>query len=311
MDSLSELVRLLAPSGSIDLHCRIAGAWASEHARAPAGELPYHVVLDGEAIIRSGGTVLHARPGDVLLLPHGAAHTVSVDMPGGNALHGVLVERHFNGLVTEITVAGEKRRLDLLCGTFVLGASASLLLKSLPEMLCISTARRDDCNWVRGLIGMMQVETETPQLGSGAIIAELSTALFTLLLRTLMASGGVTHGLLALLADTRIARAVDAVVSEPQAPWTLDSLAALGNVSRATLARRFMQLGGMTPLDLVTGLRMERAARMLGEGRLSAAAVGEACGYASQAAFGRAFTQYFGVGPGAYRREAAERRGLG
>jgi AraC family transcriptional activator of mtrCDE len=99
-----------------------------------------------------------------------------------------------------------------------------------------------------------------------------------------------------------MARAVDAVVRAPEKPWTLDSLAQVCNVSRATLARRFSQLG-MTPLELVTTLRMERAARLLRQDGLSAAAVAEQCGYASQAAFGRVFTQQFGIGPGAYRRQ--------
>lgn len=131
---------------------------------------------------------------------------------------------------------------------------------------------------------------------SAVIIAELSTALFTVLLRALIAQRGVSQGVIALMADGRMARAVDAVVRAPELPWTLDSLAQVCNVSRATLARRFAQLG-MTPLEMVTTLRMERAARLLRQDGMSAAAVAERCGYASQAAFGRAFTQHFGVGP--------------
>ncbi|MNL67312.1 HTH-type transcriptional regulator YdeO [compost metagenome] len=64
----------------------------------------------------------------------------------------------------------------------------------------------------------------------------------------------------------------------------------------------------MTPLELVTTLRMERAARLLRQDGLSAAAVGEQCGYASQAAFGRVFAQHFGIAPGAYRRQHRVRR---
>lgn len=112
---------------------------------------------------------------------------------------------------------------------------------------------------------------------------------------------------MALLADARMARAVDAVVRHPEKPWTIDALASVCNVSRATLARRFAQLG-MTPLELVTTLRMERAARLLRQDGMSATAVAEQCGYASQAAFGRVFTQHFGVGPGAYRRAHRDRR---
>ncbi len=133
-------------------------------------------------------------------------------------------------------------------------------------------------SWLRGLIGMMHAETDRPRPGGAAIVADLSTALFTVLLRALIERGGVSRGLIALMADARMARVVEAVVRAPEQPWTVDSLAALCNVSRATLARRFAQLGGMTPLELVTTLRMERAARLLRQDGLSAAAVGEQCG---------------------------------
>ncbi|MCA3184838.1 MULTISPECIES: AraC family transcriptional regulator [unclassified Cupriavidus] len=305
MDSLSELVRLLAPSGTVDLHCRVAGAWSSHNAQAAPGHVPYHAILDGQADVSLGADPVRVAAGDVLLFPHGAAHTLS-GVHGGRtrAADANPETRHFNGVVTEIIVPGAEKPLDILCGTFVLGSSAAVLLRALPEMLCVNTGGNADAGlrWLRGLIGMMHVEADAPGPGSAAIIADLSTALFTVLLRTLIAQGAVSHGVMALMADARMAAAVDAVVRHPEKPWTVDSLAEVCNVSRATLARRFAQLG-ITPLELVTTLRMERAARLLRRDGLSAAAVAEQCGYASQAAFGRVFTQHFGVGPGAYRRQ--------
>ncbi|MGO4277890.1 MULTISPECIES: cupin domain-containing protein [Cupriavidus] len=308
MDSLSELVRLLAPSGTVDLHCRVAGVWSTFNAQAAPGHVPYHVILEGEIEIAVGDGRLRATAGDVLLFPHGAAHTLIGLQAGSRA---VAASRHFNGVVTEVTVPGAAAPLDILCGTFVLGSSADVLLRTLPEVLCIGT---DDPNlngnasWLRGLIGMMHAEADRPRPGGAAIVADLSTALFTVLLRALIDRGGVSRGLIALMADARMARVVEAVVRAPEQPWTVDSLAALCNVSRATLARRFSQLGGMTPLELVTTLRMDRAARLLRQDGLSAAAVGEQCGYASQAAFGRVFAQHFGIAPGAYRRQHRARR---
>jgi AraC family transcriptional activator of mtrCDE len=307
MDSLSELVRLLAPAGTVDLHCRVAGAWSAHNEQAPAGHVPYHVVLAGDVEVLVGKEMLRVGAGDVLLFPHGAAHTLQRAHSGRRR---VPESRQFNGVVTEVTVPGAGAPLDILCGTFVLGSSADVLLRALPEVLCIGTRRADetDLGWLRDLIGMMHAEADQPRAGSAAIIADLSTALFTVLLRTLIAQGGVSRGVIALMADARMARAVDAVVRAPQQPWTIDSLAQVCNVSRATLARRFAQLG-MTPLELVTTLRMERAARLLRQDDMSAAAVAEQCGYASQAAFGRAFTQQFGIGPGAYRRQHRTLRG--
>lgn len=314
MDSLSELVRLLAPSGTVDLHCRVAGAWSAHNAQAAPGHVPYHAILDGQADVSMDGERLRVAAGDVLLFPHGAAHTLSGVhggslRPANTRQEAGPESRHFNGVVTEVTVPGAAAPLDILCGTFVLGSAAGVLLRALPEMLRVETGGNGDAGlgWLRGLIGMMHVEADAPGPGSAAIIADLSTALFTVLLRTLIAQGAVSHGVMALMADVRMARAVDAVIRHPEQPWTVDSLAQVCNVSRATLARRFAQLG-ITPLELVTTLRMERAARLLRRDGLSAASVAEQCGYASQAAFGRVFAQHFGMGPGAYRRQHRERR---
>jgi AraC family transcriptional activator of mtrCDE len=311
MDSLSHLVHMLSPSGTVDLHCRFAGTWSVHHDPAPTGRVPYHLILRGRSRLRVGETLLELDAGDVILFPHGAAHVVrSMSGDETDTSTSVPAATHrFNGLLTEITRPdGEDslEPLDMLCGTFVLNGPGGLLLRTLPDVVRVRTAGRIECAWLVSLIRMMQSESETPQPGSSAVIGELSTALFTIVLRTLIAERGMTHGVLALMGDPRLSRALEAVLREPAQPWTIATLAEQSNMSRATFARQFTLLSGMTPLELVTILRMELAARLLTEEKLSAARVGEQCGYVSQAAFGRVFKQHYGVGPGGYRRAVRE-----
>jgi AraC family transcriptional activator of mtrCDE len=307
MDSLSHLVHMLSPSATVDLHCRFAGTWSVHHDPAPPGRVPYHLILGGRSRLRVGETLLELDAGDVILFPHGAAHVVrSMSGEETDTTTSLPAATHrFNGLLTEISRPdGEDslEPLDMLCGTFVLNGPGGLLLRTLPEVVRVRTAGRIECAWLVSLIRMMQSESETPQPGSSAVIGELSTALFTIVLRTLIAERGMTQGVLALMGDPRLSRALEAVLREPAQPWTIATLAEQSNMSRATFARQFTQLSGMTPLELVTTLRMELAARLLTEEKLSAARVGEQCGYVSQAAFGRVFKQHYGVGPGGYRR---------
>ncbi|EHP44284.1 putative AraC-type DNA-binding transcriptional regulator [Cupriavidus basilensis OR16] len=310
MDSLTELVRMLSPAGTVDLHCRFAGNWRVDNAAAPAGHLPYHIILKGQARALVEQEAISLRAGDVLLFPHGSAHTLRSlpDDAGGADARTPAQATRFNGLLTEVTIPGDTHPLDMLCGTFVLGLPGTMLLRNLPPVLRVATAQRADCAWLEALIGMMRNEAQAPEPGGTAVIGQLSTALLTLLLRALIAQGGVTHSVLALMADARLAKSIDAVLRAPAEPWSVASLAAVCNVSRATFARRFSQLSGETPLQFVTTLRMEMAARLLTQDRESAASIGEHCGYASEAAFGRAFKAYFGVGPGSFRRAARERR---
>ena len=308
MDSLSHLVRMLAPSGSVDLRCRFAGDWFVAHDPAPPGQVPYHLILEGRGRARIGRDSLELEAGDVLLFPRGAAHLLRSVGDSEDPAFNNLPLRHFNGVLTEVTLRGEGQPLDMLSGTFAVGGSGGALLRTLPEVVCVRTAQRADCAWLAALIGMMRHESEALHPGGAAIIGELSTALFTVLLRALMAERGTSQGLLALMGDARLSRAVDAVLRQPAQPWTIASLAAQCNLSRATFARQFTRLSGLTPLELVTSLRMELAARLLSRENLSAERVSEQCGYASQAAFGRVFKQHYGTGPGAYRRHAREQR---
>jgi AraC family transcriptional activator of mtrCDE len=52
-------------------------------------------------------------------------------------------------------------------GTFVLGSSSDVLLRTLPEVLCIATTgpAEGDLAWLRGLIGMMHAEADQPRPG--------------------------------------------------------------------------------------------------------------------------------------------------
>ncbi|NUA27751.1 AraC family transcriptional regulator [Cupriavidus basilensis] len=316
MDSLTELVRMLSPAGTVDLHCHFAGNWRVDNAAAPAGQLPYHIILKGQARALVAQEAISLDAGDVLLFPHGSAHTLRSLPDGADGAEGAAGPHpampaqttRFNGLLTEVTMPGDAHPLDMLCGTFVLGVPGTMLLRNLPPVLRVPTAQRADCAWLHALIDMMRNEAQAPEPGGAAVIGQLCTALLTLLLRALIAQGGVTHSLLALMADARLSKAIDAVLRAPAEPWSVASLAAVCNVSRATFARRFAQLSGETPLQFVTTLRMEMAARLLTLDRGSAASIGEHCGYASEAAFGRAFKAYFGVGPGMFRRAARERR---
>ena len=303
MDSLSNLVRVLAPQGTLELHCRFAGGWLVDHGPALPGHLPYHVVLEGCGRVGVGTMVLDLVPGDIVLFPHGTAHTLR-SLGAGNCEPpppGSPPQRHFNGAVTELFHAEAGEKLDLLCGNFVLGTPGGLLLRTLPEMVCVHTAGRADCVWLHSLTTMMRTEASAALPGTAAVIAQLSTALFTVLLRALMADGCVTQGLLALLADTRLSKAVDAVLAAPADTWTVATLAERCHMARATFAKRFTQVSGLTPLEVVTSLRMELAGRMLVQSNTTAGLVGERCGYASEAAFGRAFKLHFGTTPRAYR----------
>ncbi|MHA6205935.1 AraC family transcriptional regulator [Dyella soli] len=307
MDSLSHLVHMLSPTGTVDLLCRYVGAWALDNGPAPPGHVPYHVVLRGRARLRSGQQTLELAAGDVLMFPHGARHTLvsAVDADDLAPPPTPSETQHFNGVVTEVEQQGEGEPYDMLCGNFVLGDAGSALMRSLPEVVRVVAGPRTG---LIALIEMMRAETMEPRPGGAAVVSELSTALFALVLRSLVSEQALGTGVLALMADPRLSRAVEAVLRDPAQHWTLAGMAAQALMSRATFARQFAQTGGITPMEWVADVRMELAARLLTRENLTAGQVAERCGYASEAAFGRAFREHVGETPGAFRRQQRQRR---
>ena len=113
-------------------------------------------------------------------------------------------------------------------------------------------------------------------------------------------------GWLAGLKNPAVARALALLHAEPGRDWTLDALAERVGASRSVLAERFAQYVGLPPMQYLTQWRMQLAARLLVESETAkVAAIAEAVGYESEAAFVRAFKRSAGVTPAAWRQGAA------
>ncbi|MBN4683830.1 helix-turn-helix transcriptional regulator, partial [Pandoraea nosoerga] len=98
---------------------------------------------------------------------------------------------------------------------------------------------------------------------------------------------------------------VQAMLTAPEQAWTIDALADLAAMSRATYARHFKARAGMTVWDFLTRVRMALACDALMHTRLSVGEISTNVGYQSEAAFGKAFKQQLGITPARYRRATA------
>ncbi|MGN6741156.1 cupin domain-containing protein [Dyella sp.] len=303
MDSLSALVASMGLRGRVDLLCRFAGAWSVPAEQAPPGRVPYHVVLAGEGVLEVGRERRPFVAGDLVLFPRGASHTMR--HADGATLAFAELRRPLGRLV-EVVSDAPHSEFDVLCGSFELGQHHALLLQALPEVVHLQTQWREDYAGLHALMHTMRRESLQTSPGGDAVIANLSAALFTLVVRTLMEQGELRQGLLGLLMDERVSSALAAVIAAPGEPWTLERLAEVSRMSRASFARHFAELSPMTPMDVVTALRMDLAARLLRETPRPLERIGEACGYVSRAAFGKTFKRVHGVSPAAFRRRSGE-----
>jgi AraC family transcriptional activator of mtrCDE len=314
IDWLSRLLDLIPVSGRAEHRCFFAAPWRLENPRSKAGEIPYHVILAGSAVLDGvdGQPSRTLKAGDILLLTRGPAHTLhdsSGRPPSPN-------RQRLGPTLTIDENDGDGDRLDMLCGRFVFSAAHERLLHDyLPAHLVVSAAefsaqaaRPGARAQLAHLVGLMRSESAEENLGGHAMLTALSAALFTLALRLASEDRLAPGGLLALAGHPRLSGALSAIFNAPAHTWTLPELAALCGMSRATFIRQFQQSLGRSAADLLTDVRMTAAANALrATVTTPIAVVGETVGYRSEAAFQRAFKLRMGVTPAAYRRQAKDR----
>jgi len=97
------------------------------------------------------------------------------------------------------------------------------------------------------------------------------------------------------------------VARSPQRGWTLDELAEVVGVSRSQLHRRVKQAEGVSPMQRVRSLRMQRVAELLTRTDWTLEQIAPRVGYACPFALSKAFKRTLGSSPEAYRAAAHKR----
>jgi AraC family transcriptional activator of mtrCDE len=310
MDWLSHLLSMTPVNGRLEIHCLYASPWRVTYEASAAGEMPYHIVVAGEAMLESstGQPPQPLGPGDIVVIAHGDAHVVH---DGSGAVPAPVRERESLNLVVSENSSGAKP-LDMLCGRFMIQPPHDRLVRAyLPATLVVRSADADGSpgthdteSRLAKLIALMRAEAAVDSLGGLAMLNAFSAALFALTLRLASESREAPVGLLALAGHPRLAPALTAMLREPARAWTLPDLAGLCHMSRATLARHFQERVGRSANDLLTDIRMNLALAELTNPSRSTEAVADAVGYQSLSAFKKIFKQRTGMTPAEWRRKS-------
>ncbi len=191
-------------------------------------------------------------------------------------------------------VVNPERGADLVCATVELGgAEGNPIGQGLPELVVLPLASHPAlapiCDLILG-------EAFSEQGGRQEALDRLFDYLLILIVRHVVESGRVPTGVLAGLADPRLAKALTAIHEAPKKSWTLDNLAGIAGMSRTRFAEHFRTRIGQTPMDYLTVWRMTIACQLLARGK-PVKSVALQVGYQSAAAFSRVFSRVTGQAP--------------
>lgn len=266
----------------------------------------FHIATEGHCtVLLDDNTQLRLGPGDLVMIPHGVGHVLS-DAPERppQPLPKVLDAAGFDGS-GPLVFGGGGERTTLVCGHFSLRPTlVHPFLATLPRVLHLRKGEGSGYAWIDQLLAHVDLEARDKVAGWQGVVERIAQILLISVLREQMSRSPESIGALAALTDDQIARAVEAVHERPGSDWTVESLAARAGMSRTVFARKFGESCGMSPMRYVTHWRMQRARLLLVSADVSAGEVASRVGYASEAAFSRAFKEHHGDPPGAFQRRA-------
>lgn len=315
-DPLEDVLTSVRLSASLYFRVTCAGRWAVE---APASSaiaaevmpgaghvIEFHAVTRGRCV---GGIVgespVALEAGDVICFPHGDPHFLA-------SATGLRAVRLFDAWARPegasppfaVRLGAGPPEVELVCG-FV-GCDArpfNPLLGALPRVLRARDREGRRSGWLSRFAEVAEAESRDPGPAGAGVLSRISELMFVELVRRHVeeqAADGT--GWLAALRDPHVGRAVTALHASPAEPWSLERLARAAGLARSSLADRFTALVGAPPMQYLTRWRMQLAARLLATTHDGVAEIAARVGYASEAAFNRAFKRCTGVPPATWRR---------
>lgn len=258
-DALSRLVRLLRFRTRILFSGQLCGDAAYEQRDVPA---QFHFVLEGRLTVQDAATAQTREIGapGLIAFPTANPHRIAASAPAGCRL--------------------------LCCYVLPTDAVSAALVRALPNPMVVDLTGHD----VLRLMGqLIAAEAAVARPGRDEGLQRHMKTVVLEALRIALATGQVLEGILPVLADARLARAVAAFLERPGARWTIASLARMAGMSRSAFAATFARMTGTTPQQFLSAVRFELGARLLAEG-VPMKAVARAVGYASSS-FARSMRQ--------------------
>ena len=284
-DALSDVLRLVRLRACVYFVKNMRPGWGISVPAVPNG--PLHLVLDGTCVLRHGDRDIELRAGDAVLFPHGARHEMLSDKHARAEFGPSAIER----LMAEPGEGPDHGATRMLCGHFEWdGTLDHPMFNELPEMVLVrGIFDREGAVLFRTLLDLITGEMTGDAPGASAVADRMGEVLFVSLLRSWMEDHEPEHGVLATLRDARLSRALTHMHERHGESLDLDTLARAAGMSRTTFATQFAAVMGTPPATYLTEWRMLQARRMLVQSETSVSRITEAVGYASDAAFVRAF----------------------
>jgi AraC-like DNA-binding protein len=317
MDAFSEILSRVQWNGAVFFSAEFSAPWgfstprslllAATVAPSAAHLVLYHLVVEGSAFVETeDGESITLAPGEVVIFPHGDPHHMS----SGKAMrppfpnYGIAQKIQARDL-SPMRAGGGGAVSRFVCGYMTCDQHLGRpILDGLPPVFKVNVRADASGHWLESSILHLVEESASGRVGSEAMLAKLSEALFVDTLRRYV--DGLPeqqNGWLAGARDPIVGRSLGLLHSRVAHHWTIADLAEEVGMSRSALVERFTRYLSEPPMAYLTRWRLQLAAQSLKKTSRGIAQIATDVGYESEAAFSRAFKREFAQPPGRYRSD--------
>jgi AraC-like DNA-binding protein len=317
MDAFSEILSGVKLNGAVFFCAEFSAPWgfstppakavANEFAPGAAHVVLYHFVIDGQAVVQLvDGPCIELEPGDVVILPDAQQHHMTSDKRAAPPFpnYGISAKIKARDL-SPLQAGGGGATSRFVCGYMTCDPHLCRpILGGLPAVFKVNIRTDRSGQWLESSILHLVEEAASGTVGSEAMLAKLSEALFVDTLRRYVSSlSDLQTGWLAGTRDPIVGKSLALLHGRVAYPWTIANLAEAVGISRSALVERFTRYLAEPPIAYLTRWRLQLAARSLEKTSRGVAEIASDVGYESEAAFNRAFKREFGQPPGRYRSD--------
>lgn len=281
MDRLSNVLNRFSLNANVFFTGNLCGVQAFEDRQNDHGHL--HLLKAGELTIKGDkGFELTLTTPSVVFFPRPTNH------------------RLFASHTTEV---------DLVCARVNYQATVNNpLTNALPDVLYYELD-------ASGLLGQSAFwlfdEAFSERCGKQPVVDRLCDIFLINVMRYVLDSGSIEHGMLAGLGHPQLSEALTHIHSTPENPWSLNTLAEACGMSRSKFADEFKSVVGQSPGDYLMEWRISVAQKLLFKEH-SMDFIANSVGYENGSALARAFRKKIGKSPTQWLTEVrAEEGGAG
>lgn len=301
-DVLADVLSVTRLGATVISQAELVPPWGLEI--DPMAEVAVHVVQRGTCWLTTTGAhqPLRMVSGDLVLIRSGVAHAIC-DAPSTKPRPHREVLAAMPRRLATLPESRAHETTRVLCAKYLFQDLARHpLIELLPPLVHLPAREAERYVQLQLTLKLLGHEAADGGRGSDLVIPRLVDSLLVFVLRAWLDAQPIgAGGWFSALRDPAVTRALSLMHRRPEIPWSVEQLAREVAQSRATFARRFVELVGETPVAYLTRWRMCIAAKLLCESPAALDQIAARVGYETAAAFSKAFRRIHGTSPGRYR----------